>query len=434
MWERFSFYGMRSLLVLFLIAGTAEGGFGWSVQEASRLYGWYTGLVYLTPLVGGYLADRWLGTHRALVVGGAVIACGHFSLALESVPMFYAGLALIIIGTGLFKSNVSTMVGQLYGADDPRRDSAFTLFYMGINLGGLLGSLVCGWLGQSRGFGWNWGFAAAGVGMVLGLVVYLLGRRRLLGEVGLLPAHALALDLPGGATIRREERDRVAAIFILALFVVFFWMAFEQAGSSMTVFAERSTDRAAPAWFASLTGDVLLPAAWFQALNPAFILLLAPLFSVLWRRLDAGTRAPSTPAKMALGLLLLGAGFVVLTAGAGLADAGHVVSPWWLVAAYLLHTLGELCLSPVGLAMVTRLAPLRFASLLMGTWFLANFAANLLGGYVAGALEQVERGEFFRVLGGQADFFAIFVATSLAAGMLLLALAPWIRRLGHGRM
>jgi POT family proton-dependent oligopeptide transporter len=434
MWERFSFYGMRSLLVLFLIAGTGEGGFGWSVQEASRLYGWYTGLVYLTPLIGGWLADRWLGTHRALVIGGAVIACGHFSLALESPPAFYAGLALLIAGTGLFKSNVSTMVGQLYGPDDPRRDSAFTLFYMGINLGGLLGSLVCGYLGQSRGFGWSWGFGAAGVGMVLGLALYLLGRRRLLGEVGSRPAHVLALEAAGGGTLGREERDRVSAIFILALFVVFFWMAFEQAGSSMTVFAARSTDRAAPGWLASLTGDALLPAAWFQALNPAFILLLAPLFSVLWRRLDAGARAPSTPLKMALGLLLLGAGFAVLTLGAGLADAGVAVSPGWLVAAYLLHTLGELCLSPAGLAMVTRLAPLRFASLLMGTWFLANFAANLLGGYLAGTLEGVARGDFFRLLGGQADFFLIFVATSFVAGLLLIALAPWVRRLGHGRM
>ncbi|HEX9181381.1 MAG TPA: peptide MFS transporter, partial [Burkholderiales bacterium] len=405
MWERFSFYGMRSLLVLFLIAGTGEGGFGWSIQEASRLYGWYTGLVYLTPLIGGYIADRWLGTNRALVLGGAVIACGHFSLALESVPAFYAGLALLIVGTGLFKSNVSTMVGQLYGPDDPRRDSAFTLFYMGINLGGLLGSLICGYLGQSRGYGWSWGFAAAGVGMVAGLGIYLLGRRRLLGEVGLRPAHAMALAAGGDGALGRDERERIGAIFILALFVVFFWMAFEQAGSSMTVFAERNTDRAAPEWIASLSGDALLPAAWFQALNPAFILLLAPLFSVLWQRLDAGRRAPSAPAKMALGLLLLGAGFAVLTVGARLADAGHAVSPWWLIFAYLLHTLGELCLSPVGLAMVTRLAPLRFASLLMGTWFLANFAANLLGGYAAGALERVGRGEWFRILGGQADFF-----------------------------
>ena len=202
----------------------------------------------------------------------------------------------------------------------------------------------------------------------------------------------------------------------------------------MTLFAERGTDRAAPGWLASLTGDTVMPAAWFQALNPAFILLFAPLFSSLWRRLDASGRAPSTPAKMALGLLLLGAGFAVLTVGARLADAGQAVSPWWLIAAYLLHTLGELCLSPVGLAMVTRLAPLKFASLVMGAWFLANFAANVLGGYVAGALEAVARGEFFRLLGGQADFFLIFVATSFAAGILLLALAPLIRRLGHGRL
>jgi len=434
MWERFSYYGMRALLVLFLVASVENGGFGWSVQDASRLYGWYTGLVYLTPVIGGWIADRWLGTHRALVIGGTIIALGHFSLALESGPAFFAGLALIIVGTGLFKSNVSTMVGQLYPPHDPRRDSAFTLFYMGINLGGLLGSLICGYLGQSAAFGWGWGFGAAGVGMVLGLAVYLAGRRRFLGDIGSRPAHALSLEAGHAGPLRKEERDRLGAILLLALFVVLFWMAFEQAGSSMTLFAERDTDRATPGWLRWLIPDETVPAAWFQSLNPAFILLLAPVFSRVWQRLDAAGRSPSTPLKMALGLLLLGAGFAVLTLGAKLADAGVPVSPWWLVAAYLLHTCGELCLSPVGLAMVTRLAPLRLASLMMGVWFLANFAANLLAGYAAGTLERVARGEFVQLLGGQADFFLIFVLTSVAAGMGLAALAPVIRRLGHGRL
>lgn len=434
MWERFSYYGMRALLVLFLVASVESGGFGWSVQDASRLYGWYTGLAYLTPVIGGWIADRWLGTHRALVMGGTVIALGHFSLALESVPAFYAGLVLIILGTGLFKSNVSTMVGQLYPLQDPRRDSAFTLFYMGINLGGLMGALICGYLGQSGAFGWSWGFAAAGVGMVLGLAVYLVGRRRFLGDIGARPAHVMSREAGHGGPPEKEERDRMTVILVLSLFVVFFWMAFEQAGSSMTLFAERDTDRATPGWVAWLISDATLPAAWFQSLNPAFILLLAPVFSRVWQRLDAAGRSPSTPLKMALGLVLLGAGFAVLTLGAKLADAGVPVSPWWLVAAYLLHTCGELCLSPVGLAMVTRLAPLRLASLMMGVWFLANFAANLLGGYAAGTLERVARGEFFRVLGGQADFFLVFVGTSIAAALGLAALTPWLRRLGHGRL
>ncbi|MGN2391678.1 peptide MFS transporter [Pelomicrobium sp. G1] len=432
MWERFSYYGMRAILVLFLIAAPEAGGFGWSVEQASRLYGWYTGLVYLTPVIGGYLADRWLGTHRALVAGGSIIAAGHFCLALETLASFYLGLALIIAGTGLFKSNVSTMVGQLYGPEDPRRDSAFTLFYMGINLGGLAGSLVCGYLAESPRFGWRYGFAAAGVGMVLGLAAYLAGRPRWLGDVGDRPARAVAVSAaraPSGP----EDRHRVLALCLTSLFVVFFWMAYEQAGSSMTVFAERSTDRSIPEWLAPLVPLTSIPAAWFQALNPAFILVLAPVASVLWRRLDGSGRGPSTPMKMALGLFFLGAGFAVLAVGTAGGGPG-LVGPGWLVAAYLLHTLGELCLSPVGLSMVTRLAPVRFASMLMGVWFLSNFAANLIGGYLAGMLERVASGEYFRLLGGQADFFLIFVVTSLGAGLALAALSPCLRRLGHGRL
>lgn len=432
MWERFSYYGMRAILVLFLIAAPEAGGQGWSVEKASQLYGWYTGLVYLTPVIGGYLADRWLGTHRALVVGGGIIAAGHFCLALESPVWFYLGLALIIAGTGLFKPNVSTMVGQLYGPEDPRRDSAFTLFYMGINLGGLAGSLVCGYLAENPRFGWRYGFAAAGIGMGLGLAVYLAGRPRWLADVGSRPVRAAALAA-GGSPSSPQDRHRVLALCLTSLFVVFFWMAYEQAGSSMTVFAERSTDRSLPEWLAPLVPLSSIPAAWFQALNPAFILVLAPLASALWRHLDGSGQGPSTPMKMALGLFFLGAGFAVLAVGAAGAGPGRV-GPGWLVAAYLLHTLGELCLSPVGLSMVTRLSPVRFASMLMGVWFLSNFAANLMGGYLAGMLERVARGEYFRLLGGQADFFLIFVATSFGAGLILAALSPLLRRLGHGRL
>lgn len=433
MWERFSYYGMRALLVLFLIAEVDRGGFGWSVEKASQLYGWYTGLVYLTPLLGGYLADRYLGTHRALAIGGSLIALGHFSLAIESVGGFYTGLGLLIIGTGFFKPNVSTMVGQLYKTHDPRRDAGFTIFYMGINLGALIGPLLCGYLAQSERFGWSYGFAAAGLGMVLGLLGYVAGKRKYLGEIGSWPAPRYAHSRGINAPLTREEKERIVALMITAFFVIFFWLAFEQAGSSMTVFAERSTDRTAPEWLQGLIGEAAFPTAWFQAVNPGFILLLAPAFSVLWQKLGRQEIEPSTPFKMALGLMLLGSGFLFMVLGAHVSDQGVRVSPGWLIGAYFLHTCGELCLSPVGLSLVTKLAPLKLASMLMGVWFLANFAANLLGGYLAGTLEAVQRGEFFQLLGGQADFFLIFVLSSMAASGFLLALAPFLKKLMHGR-
>ncbi len=433
MWERFSYYGMRALLVLFLITETSRGGFGWSAQAASQLYGWYTGLVYLTPILGGYLADRYLGTHRALVIGGSVIALGHFSLAFEDLPAFYTGLTLLILGTGLFKPNVSTMVGQLYHLHDPRRDAGFTIFYMGINLGALIGPLICGYLGQSEQFGWRYGFAAAGIGMVLGLVFYLWGKKRYLSGVGALPIRYVGRDPAVNGPLNREEKYRIAALVIMAFFVIFFWLAFEQAGSSMTIFAERSTDRTTPAWLKWLFPEPSFPAAWFQAVNPGFILLLAPMFSILWQQLGTRGREPRTPLKMGAGLWLLGSGFLVLVLGAYRSDQDMPVSPLWLISAYFLHTCGELCLSPVGLSLVTRLAPIKFASMLMGVWFLANFAANLLGGYLAGELEAVQRGEVFHILGGQADFFLIFVLSSLAAGSLLILLTPLLNRLMQGR-
>jgi POT family proton-dependent oligopeptide transporter len=433
MWERFSYYGMRALLVLFLIGETDRGGLGWSTQAASQLYGWYTGLVYLTPIIGGYLADRYLGTHRALVIGGAVIALGHFSLALESLAGFYAGLILLILGTGFFKPNVSTMVGQLYELHDSRRDAGFTIFYMGINLGALLGPLICGYLGQSEQFGWRYGFAAAGIGMVLGLLVYLFGKKRYLGGIGGVPLRQSGDDPADNQPLSREERHRIAALLIMAFFVIFFWLAFEQAGSSMTLFAERNTDRTTPVWLNGLIAAPSFPTAWFQAVNPAFILLLAPLFSLLWQHLGARNLELHTPLKMALGLWLLGSGFLVLVLGAYWSDRGLLVTPLWLIGAYFLHTCGELCLSPVGLSLVTRLAPLKFASMLMGMWFLANFAANLLAGYLAGMLEAIEQGEVFHILGGQADFFLIFVLSSIGAGGLLILLGPLLNRLMHGR-
>jgi POT family proton-dependent oligopeptide transporter len=422
MWERFSYYGMRAILVLYLVSAIDKGGLAWTNETASRLYGWYTGLVYLTPIVGGYLADRFIGTHRSLLIGGLIIAAGHFSLAFHAPGMFYLGLALIIIGTGFFKPNVSTMVGQLYGDGDPRRDAGFTIFYMGINLGALIGTIICGYLGESPDWGWHYGFAAAGVGMVLGLLVYAFLRPRYLPGIGDKPAperteRAKATDAP----LTKQERQQVIAILITSFFVIFFWVAYEQAGSSMNVFALNNTQR-------TLLGYEI-PASWFQSINPAIILVGGPLMAWLWLALGRRGLEPSTPAKMASGLIFLGLGFVCMVFGGLEAQNGNLASPIWLILAYALNTIGELCLSPVGLSLVTKLAPVKYASLLMGTWFLANFVANLLAGYIAGAADSIAKGEWFTVLGGLADFYGIFVVTSLAAGVLFFLFTPYLKKL-----
>jgi len=433
MWERFSYYGMRALLILYLI-DTATGGFGWTQERASRLYGWYTGLVYLTPILGGWLADRYLGTAKSLIIGGIVIALGHFTIAADTHVTFFAGLVLIVIGTGFFKANVSTLVGQLYREHDPRRDAGFTIFYIGINSGAFIGPLICGWLAANPKYGWSWGFGAAGVGMALGVLCFLLLRKKYLGDTGMRPmSHGLSeAGRPAAAApLTKEEKDRVLAIIVVVFFVAFFWLAFEQAGSSLNVFAQQKTQRAVSGWLGSIVPNGEIPAAWFQSVGPFFILTLAPVFAVLWNRM--GTRQPSTPVKMTWGLFLLGLGFVVITAGAYLAGASGLASPFFLITLYFLHTCGELMVSPVGLSFVTKVAPAKIASMMMGVWFLSNFSANLVGGYIAGTVQKVARGEVFTLLGGQADFFLIFVLTSFAACALLLVLTPMLNRLIHGR-
>ena len=433
MWERFSYYGMRALLILYLI-DTTTGGFGWSQQSASRLYGWYTGLVYLTPIIGGWLADRYLGTAKSLVIGGIVISLGHFTMATDTHFTFFAGLVLIIIGTGFFKANVSTLVGQLYKENDPRRDAGFTIYYIGINTGAFFGPLVCGWLAANPRFGWSWGFGAAGVGMALGLITFLLLRKKYLGDIGMVPMGQHRMADGGQASaepLTKEEKDRVLAIIIVVIFVAFFWLAFEQAGSSLNVFAQQKTQRAVGGWLGSIVPNGEIPAAWFQSVGPFFILTLAPVFAMLWNKL--GTRQPSTPVKMTWGLFFLGLGFVIIAAGAWLAGANGLASPFYLIALYFVHTCGELLVSPVGLSFVTKVAPWKIASTMMGVWFLSNFSANLVGGYVAGTVQKVARGEVFTLLGGQADFFLIFVVTSFAACALLLVLTPTLKRLIHGK-
>jgi POT family proton-dependent oligopeptide transporter len=422
MWERFSFYGMRAFLTLFLIS--SAGGFGWSKEQASHLYGWYQGLVYLTPLLGGYLADRLIGTHRSIIIGGIIIASGHFCLAIPAKTTFFVGLALIILGTGFFKSNISTMVGQLYSEKDRRRDAAFTIFYMGINLGASIGQIICPKLADR--YNWHVGFSAAGFGMVLGLVVYVIFKRRFLGTIGDVPASKANRQRGNPKQpLTVEERKGIAAIAVLAFFNIFFWMAFEQAGSSMTFFAEEHTRR--------MFLGINFLAPYFQSVNSLSVILLAPVFAWTWTRLAACGRAPSTPVRFALGLFLLGSGFIVLVMGARVSDGGERVSPLWLIVTYVLHTCGELCLSPVGLSMVTKLAPARFASLMMGAWFFSMFISDLLAGLLAGTVEKIEKGQVFHLLGGQADFFLMFVVSTFAAGIALLAIAPVVKRLMAGR-
>ncbi|MFY1827003.1 peptide MFS transporter [Myxococcus fulvus] len=416
MWERMSYYGMRGLLVLFLTS-QVNGGFGWTKSEALSLYGTYTGLVYLTPIVGGFLADRFMGQRRAVVLGGVLMMIGHLVLALPSVMMFYVGLGFLIIGNGFFKPNISTMVGGLYAPGDGRRDGAFTIFYMGINLGAMLGNFICGTLGEK--VGWHWGFGSAGVGMFLGLIAFLSLQKKLLGEVGLAPVKpsAQAQVAQGSGEKKgfsREEVDRIIVIFIIALFVVAFWAGFEQAGGLMNLYTNEKVDRHL------LFGEV--PTTWFQNFNSLFIVALAPVFAGLWGWLAARGKDPSIPVKMGMGLVFLSIGFVFMLGASNQSEAAGKAAAYWVILAYLFHTMGELCLSPVGLSMVTKVAPQRIVSAMMGVWFLANAAANKLSGVIGGYSEKL--GEF--------DVFLYISIGTGIAGLILLVVSPVLKKMMHG--
>ncbi len=408
MWERFSYYGLRALLVLYAAAATSavNPGLGWDEPQALRLLGWYAGLTYLTPIFGGWLADNFLGQRKAVIIGGIIMALGQFSLASpldtlgtagawsfaplgiafpETPVTFYLGLLGLIIGNGFFKPNISTMVGDLYPQGDARRDGAFIIFYMGINIGAFLAPLVCSTLGEDPAYGWRVGFIAAGIGMVLSVIIQLTFARRYLGDVGVEPGAKRSLKLAGGTKhpLTPMERDRLRVIFVIFVFVALFWAAFEQAGGLMNLFADKHTDRQ--------VGSFLVPTGWFQSLNPLFIVLLGIPFSILWTRLGASGRNPATPVKMYLGLLQVALGFVFLVVAVfEMQRTGDMKSSMiWLILAYLFHTTGELCISPVGLSLVTKLAPMRLGSLMMGVWFLVNFTGNLLAGYIGAFSENM---------------------------------------------
>jgi POT family proton-dependent oligopeptide transporter len=467
MWERLSFYGMRALLVLFMVDQVERGGLGLTKPSANAIYGLYVAGAWLACLPGGWIADRLLGAQRAVWYGGLLIATGHFVLGIPAQATFFLGLVFVALGTGLLKPNVSTLVGSLYPEGGARRDAGFSIFYMGINLGAFIGPLLCSFLGEK--INWHLGFTTAGFGMAIGLVQYRL-TRRYLGDAGLRPSQpsqtmtrdwlivagmllvlaalmaavflmqadldAVAIAwrtvwLLGGVAaayfswaycfsrLTAAERGRLVVIGVLFLAAMLFWAGFEQAGSSFNLFAANHTIRTLwPTRFE-------VPAGWFQSINAIFIILLAPLFAALWVGLARRNIGPSLTAKMAWGLLLLALGFVVICFGAQQAIRHGKVWPTWLIATYFIHTLGELCLSPVGLSAVTKLAPPRLVGQMMGVWFLATSLGNLLAGLIAGAVS----GENLAAMPGH---FSIIAAVAALAGVILLSLARRLARLSGG--
>jgi len=485
MWERFSYYGMRALLVLFLTATYANGGFEMAELDAFTIYGIFTGLVYVTPIIGGVLADKILGQRKTIYIGGITMAIGQFLLATSAMPnegsiasrhtIFFAGLGILILGNGFFKPNVSTMVGELYDNNDPRKDGGFTIFYMGINLGAFFSPLVAGYLGEQ--IAWQYGFFSAGIGMLIGTTWFFF-RSHTLGNIGMPPkakAESTRLALKdwwsilfyavgivvliwvfilgwssisetlrswliymaaiGGVgylvlsifrgTTGKTEWSRVAVILVLAVFNIFFWSGFEQAGTTFTIFAKENTQRMIGSWE--------IPATWFQSVNAIFIVVFAPLFSVLWLQLNKKKINPNTPMKFAWGMILLSLGFVVMAIAytrstTGSADGSILlVSPLWLVFVFMLHTFGELCLSPIGLSMVTKLSPPKLVSTMMGVW-MGSFAA---GNFVASQMKAISI-HLQAALGQEVQVFWLIAIQSSIIAVILVVLSPWLKRMMKG--
>jgi POT family proton-dependent oligopeptide transporter len=415
MWERFSYYGMRAFLILYMTAPALAGGLELSVADAASIYGTYTGAAWGVAILGGLAADRFLGAYRAVLIGGAVIALGHISLAFKDLTFFYLGLTLIVIGTGLLKPNVSTLVGGLYREGDPRRDAGFSIFYMGINLGAFMGPLIAGYIAQR--VDWHLGFGCAAIGMALGLTQYVLGKRHLQPAIARLAARPTpaSVDAPGGA-LTREEWMRIGAIVVFFAFASIFWGAYEQAASTLSLFGDRYTRH-------EIFG-FSFPSSWFQTVQPLSVIILAPVFAWLWLKL--GPREPSSPAKFGLGLLFMGVSFAMLLPAAAMAQSGEGirVSPWWLIAALFVTEFGELCVSPVGLSLVTKLSPVRLVGLMMGVWFLSNSAGNKLAGWAAG---------FFSTVPLTQIFGTVAVVTTAAAIVMFLLVRPMRALMGEVR-
>ncbi len=474
MWERFSYYGMRALLTLYLTAELAVGGFGLERQEALEIYAIFTGLVYLTPILGGWIADKFLGKRKTVYIGGFVMAVGQFLLAASAFMstsldaesrlfLFNFGLGTLIVGNGFFKPNISTIVGDFYDDNDPRKDSAFNIFYMGINLGAILGPFLAGWLGEN--VDWGWGYFSAGVGLVIS-VFWMRAKETTLEQYGLppnSPKDKFVLDskdwreigiysiglivtliviiflwgmVPPSITTplitlgfiallvglsyiifkgteSQEEWSRMSVIVVLAFFNIVFWAGFEQAGGTMNLFAMENTDRMLGSWE--------IPATWFQNINPIAILIFAPIFSVLWLRADSRKLNPRTPIKFALGMFFGAIAFWIMSQASNLAADGTLISPMWLVVVYVVLTLGELMLSPIGLSMITKLAPPKLVSVVMGLW-MASFAA---GNYFAGIMESVLNKY-------ELPLYPFIAAIMLVTGIIILALTPLLNKAMRG--
>jgi POT family proton-dependent oligopeptide transporter len=423
MWERFSYYGMRAFLILYMVHAL-----GFDDRHAGRVYGNYTAGVWAAAIVGGILADQWLGQYRSVLIGGIIIALGHFTLAFHPLPFFYTGLSLIVVGTGLLKPNVSGIVGALYEPADTRRDAGFSIFYMGINLGAFIGPLIAGWLAQK--VDWHWGFACAGVGMTLGLLQYVLGRRGLQPAIARLAAARrptpVSTATPSAGGVPSEgsgfwgftptEWKRIAAMGVFFVFAAIFWGAYEQAGSSLNLFGDRYT-----------TLRVLgfeFPSSWYVSVQAIFVILLAPAFAWLWIRL--GKYEPTTPTKFAFGLFFVGLSFLFLlipaTAIQGTPGGGLRVSPFWLVGCYFIQELGELSISPVGLSVFTKLAPVKIVGMMLGVWFLADSVGNKVAGYAAGFISSAPLPQLFGVVG----------AVCLGASLIAFAIVKPVKRLMGG--
>ena len=464
MWERFSYYGIRPLLVLFMTAALLDGGFGFDRETASAIVGIYAACVYLASLPGGWIADRWLGLRQAIWYGGILIALGHLSIALSAVfaqHTFFLGLILIVAGTGLLKPNISAIVGDLYPEGGARRDAGFSIFYMGINIGALIAPLVTGYLGER--VGWHWGFGAAGVGMVFGLITYRMRAQPTLGDIGLQPsvgpeeqrkvrnytligvgviAAVVAMAMAGVFTINApavaarmrdvmlgiallyffylfflagltgDEKKRVGVIVVLFVFATIFWSAFEQAPTSLNLFARDFTDRTLFGWE--------VPTLWLQSVNSLFVIIFAPLFGMMWVAMGRRGQNPSSPAKFAFGLFFAGLGFWVMVMAANrVVDSGGAlkVSMMWLTISYLLQTFGELALSPVGLSSMTKLAPRKFVGQMMGVWFMASALGNLIAGIVGGHVDPEKLDQMPALF--ERTAFSLFIASAVLALMVI---------------
>lgn len=428
MWERFNYYGMRALLVYFMTSAII----GFSDPLAFKIYGWFTALVYLTPILGGWIADTYIGKRHSITIGAILMAIGQFTLAsygfIPARTALFAGLILIIIGNGFFKPNISSIVGELYEPNDPRRDAGFTIFYMGINLGAFIAPFITGYLGEVTETSpawvqWRWGFIAAGVGMIIGLIWYLTSQKKFLGEIGLYPVskHKTQAAIEEDKPLTAEDKDKIKAIFTFTFIAIFFFAFFEQAGSSLSKFAQTSI--ALPKFTLPFIGTLIeFKASWFQSINPISVVILAPLFAKMWINLGNKQKEPSIPVKFGLGVFLTGFGFLVLAIGSIFLASGPI-NMFWLIALYIIHTCGELCLSPVGLSMVTKLAPAKLMSLLMGVWLASSFFGNLLGGYFAALSASLE---------SITVFFAIPAVILMVFGVFVWIFSGKIRKWMHG--